>query len=74
MKVAATAVALSVCAACVTGYCNSATPDGTGKRWGPRTSKAFPPGWNGLAMTPYRGWRSCARLPAPNWHKPPALS
>jgi hypothetical protein len=31
-------------------YCNSATPDGTGKRWGDRTSKAFPPGWNGQAQ------------------------
>ena len=26
--------------------------------YGPRTSKAFPPGWNGLAKTPPRAWRS----------------
>ena len=26
--------------------------------YGPRTSTKFPPGWNGLAETPFRGWRS----------------
>ena len=35
-------------------YCNAMGPSG----YGPRTSKAFPPGWNGLAKTPPRGWRS----------------
>ena len=34
------------------GYCNSMS----GMGYGPRTSKAFPPGWNGLARTPFRGW------------------
>lgn len=34
-----------------TAYCN-------GKHWPARTSKAFPPGWNGLSTTPVRGWRS----------------
>merc|ERR1712153_63881 len=29
-----------------------------GPREGPRSSKDFPPGWNGLAPTPFRGWRS----------------
>ena len=32
-------------------YCN-------GMHWPARTSKAFPPGWNGLSKTPVRGWRS----------------
>ena len=32
-------------------YCN-------GMHWPKRTSKAFPPGWNGLSKTPVRGWRS----------------
>lgn len=32
-------------------YCN-------GMNWPARTSTAFPPGWNGLAQTPPRGWRS----------------
>jgi len=35
-------------------YCNSMGSMG----YGPRTSKAFPPGWNGLAKTPIQGWRS----------------
>ena len=35
-------------------YCNAMSRMG----YGPRTSKAFPPGWNGLAKTPPRGWRS----------------
>ena len=35
-------------------YCNTMSRMG----YGPRTSKAFPPGWNGLAKTPPRGWRS----------------
>eukprot|EP00040_Diaphanoeca_grandis_P044837 m.271969 g.271969 ORF g.271969 m.271969 type:complete len:602 (+) comp98455_c0_seq1:225-2030(+) len=35
-------------------YCNAMGPSG----YGPRTSKAFPPGWNGLAKTPALGWRS----------------
>ena len=59
MKAAAlAALLLALIAPTAHGYCNSATPDGTGKKWGPRTSSAFPPGWNGLAATPYRGWRS----------------
>lgn len=32
-------------------YCNAAP-------YGPRKSKAFPPGWNGLGQKPYMGWRS----------------
>lgn len=38
----------------VAGYCNGMGHMG----YGPRTSKAFPPGWNGLSKTPFRGWRS----------------
>ena len=47
MTMAATLAALS-------GYCNSMGKFG----YGPRTSKAFPPGWNGLTVTPHLGWRS----------------
>ena len=36
----------------VSAYCN-------GMRWKPRVpSKTYAPGWNGLAKTPPRGWRS----------------
>ena len=35
-------------------YCNGMSRMG----YGPRTSKAFPPGWNKLGQTPFRGWRS----------------
>lgn len=35
-------------------YCNSMGHMG----YGPRTSKAFPPGWNGQSKTPKIGWRS----------------
>lgn len=35
-------------------YCNAMHHSG----YGPRTSTAFAPGWNGLAHTPFRGWRS----------------
>ena len=38
----------------VHGYCNGMG----GQGYGPRTSKAYPPGWNGLVKTPARGWRS----------------
>jgi len=38
----------------VQGYCNAMHHAG----YGPRTSTKFPPGWNGLAETPFRGWRS----------------
>ena len=38
----------------VQGYCNAMHHSG----YGPRTSTKFPPGWNGLAETPFRGWRS----------------
>ena len=58
--------------AMVVGYCNGMSRMG----YGPRTSKAFPPGWNGLAKTPNIGWRSCASrafrtLPRPT---PPHLA
>ena len=36
----------------VQGYCNAMHHAG----YGPRTSTKFPPGWNGLARTPFRGW------------------
>ena len=49
------AVVLSA-AAPARAYCNSM--GGAPFNYGPRTSKAFPPGWNGLAKTPVRGWRS----------------
>jgi len=39
---------------CADAYCNAMSHSG----YGPRTSKAFPPGWNGLAQTPFTGWRS----------------
>lgn len=32
-------------------YCNA-------MHYAPRTSTGFPPGWNGLGQTPFRGWRS----------------
>ena len=35
-------------------YCNAMGRSG----YGPRTTKAFPPGWNGLAKTPFMGWVS----------------
>lgn len=36
---------------CASGYCNA-------MHWPARSSRAFPPGWNGLSKTPVRGWRS----------------
>ena len=42
-------------------YCNSAAPDGTGKKWPPVSSTEFKPGWNGLAQTPF----TVARAGAP---------
>ena len=33
-------------------YCNAM------RGWPKRSTTAFPPGWNGLARTPFRGWRS----------------
>ena len=33
-------------------YCNAM------RGWPKRSTAAFPPGWNGLARTPFRGWRS----------------
>jgi len=44
MRIAALVTLSALIAPNVQGYCNSATPDGTGKRWGPRTSSEFPPG------------------------------
>ena len=38
-------------------YCNAM------KSYGPRTSKAFAPGWNGLAPTPFRQAASLSRPP-----------
>lgn len=58
MKRSAVLVVALLAARRADAYCNSATPDGTGKKWGPRTSTDFKPGWNGLAATPFRGWRS----------------
>ena len=54
----AAALALSALVAGASAYCNSGAPDGQGKTWPARTSTAFAPGWNGLARTPFTGWRS----------------
>ena len=43
------------------GYCNGMK----GQGYGPRTSTAFPPGWNGLARTPFRGWYVLSLSPPP---------
>ena len=45
-------------AAASEAYCNGRDPDALGKTWPPHTSTAFKPGWNGLAQTPFTGWRS----------------
>ena len=50
MTLSLAAVLLSS-AGLASAYCN-------GMNWPARTSTAFPPGWNGLAQTPPRGWRS----------------
>eukprot|EP00729_Bicosta_minor_P023124 gene23124-24727_t len=50
------ALVLLSCAVAAHAYCNSMNHPPF--NYGPRTSKAFPPGWNGLSTTPVRGWRS----------------
>ena len=58
MRAAAAAAAVVLFASASDAYCNGGAPDGSGKTWPPHTSTAFKPGWNGLAQTPFTGWRS----------------
>lgn len=51
MKLVGTLFVLLLLSTGVAAYCN-------GMRWPTRTSTAYPPGWNGLSKTPFRGWRS----------------
>ena len=55
---AAAAAAVVLSASVSDAYCNGGAPDGSGKTWPPHKSTAFKPGWNGLAQTPFTGWRS----------------
>jgi len=54
MNLAKAALPLLLGAVAVHGYCNGMSRMG----YGPRTSTAFPPGWNNMTRTPHRGWRS----------------
>jgi alpha-galactosidase len=54
MKFNMTIAAFLLACPSAVAYCNSMG----GMGYGPRTSKAYPPGWNGLVRTPARGWRS----------------
>ena len=58
MRTAAAAAAVVLSASASDAYCNGGAPDGSGKTWPPHKSTAFKPGWNGLAQTPFTGWRS----------------